>query len=931
MRFAKDKTAAIAIALFLTLSMGASMMLLPTASAHTPAWNIPTYAYINAAPNPVGVGQTVSIYLFLTNYYYGATIFNDLKFHNYELTITAPNGAVTTQTFAVIMDPTSAQHTSFVPTQVGKYNLTFTYPGQVYTQTTPISYPMGVPVGPNPFTNDTFLPSSASTTLTVQQAQLPAPFTGSPLPTAYWTRPIYGENTGWWPISSNWLGLGAPNYGGWMNTGQDALSGPNTFMQVFPGDAIGSLTSHIMWTKQLESGGVVGGNNFAIQGQTYMDGSAYIIRYNNPIILDGMLYFSVPVGFSNVGYFNGPASGGVDCVNLQTGQLIWNSPNMPSLSFGLLVDVQTVNEHGVSQPILIAQVPPFPPLPFATWEGFDGDTGIPLFNVTDIPVFNQALYGTPTEIWLTGTARAMGPDGEYLDYVFANAGNATNPDWTLGEWNSTRLFLPLGAGAPTFNQAATPLSSGSYTIDGGISTGPNSRYDWNISAPYLNTMKDLSSLQVVSAKYGDGILCMNGTMPSNGENELYGWISSAPYTYFFVNLNASRGAVGSVLWWKTLQPAANNYTVVQGPVDWNTRVIMQDYKEAAQWAAYSLDTGQYLWTAPPQTALDYYGSTSEGTLPGAVAYGHLYSSAYGGILYCYDDKTGKLLWTYGNGGAGNSTNSGFNWPYGNIPTQINAIGNGVVYTITSVHTWPSPIYKGGMLRAINATSGHEIWTLSGVTIEFGSMSYAMADGYNTWWNGYDDSAYVVGRGPSQTTVTASPTVTTYGDNVVIQGTVMDIAAGTKQNQQAADFPNGVPCAADSIMTQWMGYVYQQQVEPTDFTGVPVTITVTDSNHNTYPIGTTTTDESGMYSLTWTPIITGNYTVVATFAGTNAYYGSCAEYHFNVMKAQATPAPTASPPTGLASTASLELGIAAVIIVIIIIGAVLAVLMLRKRP
>ena len=29
---------------------------MPTASAHTPAWSIPTYAYISASPDPVGVG-----------------------------------------------------------------------------------------------------------------------------------------------------------------------------------------------------------------------------------------------------------------------------------------------------------------------------------------------------------------------------------------------------------------------------------------------------------------------------------------------------------------------------------------------------------------------------------------------------------------------------------------------------------------------------------------------------------------------------------------------------------------------------------------------------------------------------------------------------------------------------------------------------------
>ena len=57
----KNKIAAITIALFFILSMTASLILIPNANAHTPAWQIPTYAYINVAPNPVGVNQSVSI------------------------------------------------------------------------------------------------------------------------------------------------------------------------------------------------------------------------------------------------------------------------------------------------------------------------------------------------------------------------------------------------------------------------------------------------------------------------------------------------------------------------------------------------------------------------------------------------------------------------------------------------------------------------------------------------------------------------------------------------------------------------------------------------------------------------------------------------------------------------------------------------------
>ena len=78
-------------------------------------------------------------------------------------------------------------------------------------------------------------------------------------------------------------------------------------------------------------------------------------------------------------------------------------------------------------------------------------------------------------------------------------------------------------------------------------------------------------------------------------------------------------------------------------------------------------------------------------------------------------------------------------------------------------------------------------------------------------------------------------------------------------------------------------------------------------------------------------ISGNFTVYANFAGTNAYWGSSAETYF-IVRPSTNSRTTAVPPvTGLASTGTVELGIAAVIIVIVIIGAVLAILTLRKRP
>ena len=49
--------------------MTASMLLIPTTTAHTPAWTIPTFAHIYVAPDPIGVGQKATVYLFVTPTY----------------------------------------------------------------------------------------------------------------------------------------------------------------------------------------------------------------------------------------------------------------------------------------------------------------------------------------------------------------------------------------------------------------------------------------------------------------------------------------------------------------------------------------------------------------------------------------------------------------------------------------------------------------------------------------------------------------------------------------------------------------------------------------------------------------------------------------------------------------------------------------------
>ena len=92
------------------------------------------------------------------------------------------------------------------------------------------------------------------------------------------------------------------------------------------------------------------------------------------------------------------------------------------------------------------------------------------------------------------------------------------------------------------------------------------------------------------------------------------------------------------------------------------------------------------------------------------------------------------------------------------------------------------------------------------------------------------------------------------------------------------------------MSEWMEYVYLQSERPTDIIGVPVTLNVIDSNGNYRNIGTATSDADGFFSYAWQPDIEGKYTVIATFDGSKAFYGSHAEAAF-VVEETLTPKPT----------------------------------------
>lgn len=860
MQISRSKTTATAITLFLMLAIAFSLVALPEATARTPPIEIKSWPYLVPSPNPVGVGQRVIIVMWVDKPLPSSSVTNDIRRHDYTLTITKPDDKLDTYHWDVVQDSTGIQFIVYTPDQAGTYTLKFDYGGQEYTWN-------GI------FQNDTFSSASKTTTLTVQEEQLPEPINSYPLPEEYWTRPIEGQNTDWWSISSNWLS-GAYT----MDNVQLDGSAPNT--------------PHIMWTKPVQDGGVVGGSSTtALDGDTYYSGMAYNTRTNNPIIMHGRLYYELPLGNSGGG-------GGWMCVDLRTGEEIWYDPEMgasgtgvPEPDFGYLYDLQYENQHGtIANGLLIAQSGFFT----NTWEFIDPLTGRVYdgWSAENIPTAG-AGFGQ-----ISGPREAVDEHGNLLRYQI------DIEDGWLAQWNSSRVVWTTAGFAPAQGgerDASTP-----------------DRYDWNVTKDYSNIP---ASSTIRAAFPGDILLLSDITNAYGGGFTIFGTIE--PYTVTAISLEEN--TMGQVLWTKSYI-APNNLTRQWAEADPVNRVFVMKDVEAMTFTGYSMEDGNLLWgPTHSQPDYDYFN------LQSFAAYGRLYSSGYGGIVFCYSMTNGSLLWAYGgNNGEGNSTFAGLITAWGNYPQFIMGIADGKIYTATYEHSPNSPHYKDMTIRCINAYSGEEIWKVlgAGSAFEMGSKAFAIASGYAVWLNAYDMQLYCAGRGPSATTVTVSPKVSVHGETVLVEGTVIDIAAGTNQNEQVARFPYGVPAVSDESMGDWMAYVYMQKPKPTDTAGVDVTISVFDPNENLYDIGTVTTDSSGKFSYMWEPLVPGKYTVIATFEGSEGYWPSSAETAVGVKEAPAaSPEPTPMP-ASVADQYFLPMSIGTIVAIIAVLA--LLVILLRKQ-
>ena len=127
----------------------------------------------------------------------------------------------------------------------------------------------------------------------------------------------------------------------------------------------------------------------------------------------------------------------------------------------------------------------------------------------------------------------------------------------------------------------------------------------------------------------------------------------------------------------------------------------------------------------------------------------------------------------------------------------------------------------------------------------------------------------------------------------------------------------------------MDYLHMQNAtllnNPPKPNGVTVRLAAVGPSGDVIDIGTVTSDSGGLFKKTWTPQSEGEYTVYATFDGSNSYYGSYAETALSIIEA---PAETSNAQQQIIPDYTMTLigGFLAVIVAVAIVG----ILVVRKK-
>ena len=574
MQKTKNKMMTILIAVILTLSI--ATIALPDTTAHNPPQGILTSSFIHVAPDPAGLGQTVTIGFWVNeppptaNGPYGD------RFGNMTVVATLPDG--TNKTLGTFIgDDTGGTYTTYTPSALGTYTFQMFFSGWLLSGTNL------TPGTTNAFVNDTYLPSiSAPVTLTVQQEPVGG-VPSAPLPTTYWERPINGLNV------HNWYTLAGASL---LVTGYSTSSGSlyNVSSNYNP-YTTAPHTSHIIWTKPVAFGGVLGGQ----YGGTTSYGNYYSTeQYEHKfeaIVINGYLYYTQFPGSST----NPTAN---VCMDLRTGEIVWidDSTNfgggtsvqtaltstglVTPLYYGQILDYVSPNQYGGLAYLWTQGTPAGIVSTGTCWNMFDAMTGKYILSVVNGTTMSMTTdtSGDLIGYYINATAGKQSVMGVINNNIGPSPTIDTSTGPTLNMWNSTECIMAGAWSAQANGWFWRPPQNGVIAFQNGLVYRKPVATNFSGSALPSN----------LAIRNNDGTtLVLNAYAAGSGSFQ-GGWGIFAGYD----------AATGNQLWIQNITTTPFAGDVNTGSSTCGNGVFTISLKSTFEMDGYSMATGKLLWSTP---------------------------------------------------------------------------------------------------------------------------------------------------------------------------------------------------------------------------------------------------------------------------------------------------------------------------------------------
>jgi len=573
--------------------------------------DIPTTAYIGFRPNPIGIGESLLINIWIT-----PPPSNDRFLAKFTIGYTRPDGTTDTLGPLNSYNADGTSWTEFVVDAVGTWKFNFSFPGEYFPAG---NYSGGVLLGSGTSASVNATASgyaqahyyepaaSANYELTVVSEQVLS-YPPVPLPTDYWTRPIEPNNREWYAIAG-------PYPWPWTNWDQDWMGPWIT----------APSTSHIVWNNVNAIGGIIGGDT----GQV----SVTTTPGYPTVIYAGRAYQT----------YNKPGVGSVAaCYDIRTGEVYYE---IPTASGGLTPVIVAYNPSTTSD---IGAVSP-PSYELIAGSIANGGfrtigNGTTLTNcfmqkinpftgaVSNYPCLPGTFYNGNLVLSVQdlGAAAANASGGRYRLINWTTVGSSTN--------FTTRIVSNISTTMTSAPQHLTDFDAAICVVVTRFSAG--SIFGGNVTAWSLTTGQVIYSFSTGTVTpFNTGCAGVyNGKFAFACEDRF--WQCYDIYS-------------GKLLWTSDLVQYPWGDFWSYDSSSWNNMLFAGSY---VGMIAFDWDTGKILWQTPAYSdsfETPYGGEQAwhSGTI---VADGKLYSYTdehtatqpltRGWKFYCFNATTGEIIW-----------------------------------------------------------------------------------------------------------------------------------------------------------------------------------------------------------------------------------------------------------------------------------------------